>query len=391
MPTLIEGATALLPDGPAPASVLIDGGRIAAVGSAAVVPRGPGIRRIDAAGLILAPGLIDLQLNGGFGADFTTEPRSIWAVANRLPEHGVTAFLPTLVSPSAEMVAAAIEALAAGPPDGHAGAVPLGWHVEGPFIHPDAAGAHDVARLRLPDPAFVERWTPDAGVRLVTLAPELPGALEVARALSDRGVVVAAGHSTASYEQGAAGIAAGVRYATHLFNAMPPIRAREPGLALALLEDPRVVVGLIPDGIHLDPAVVRLVQRLVGSDRLSVVTDSTAALGMPDGEHVLAGRSVVLSKGEVRDPEGRLAGSSLAADEAVRNLAAVAGLAPGHAIAAMTSVPARLLGIETERGAIAPGTRADLVLFDQELRPVAVLVAGELVHGDDGSSMAATA
>jgi N-acetylglucosamine-6-phosphate deacetylase len=377
---LIEGATALLPDGPLhDAALLAEDGRISTVGSRADVPAPPGTRRVNGEGLILAPGLIELQINGGFGHDFTSEPESVWEVGARLPAHGVTAFLPTIVSSPPEAAARARAAIAAGPPKDYLGAIPLGLHLEGPFLSPAAAGAHDPAWLRAPDPQEVRAWTPAAGVRLVTLAPELSGALDVIAILAANGVVVSAGHSAAGYDEGAAGIEAGIRYATHLFNAMPPLDRREPGLVGALLEDERVTVGLIPDGIHVHPSLIRLVHSLVGATRFSAVTDATAALGMPDGDYRLGDHPVTLEEGTVRRPDGRLGGSALAPDDAARRLARMTGGKPTDALAAMTNVPANLLGISAERGVLCQGARADLVLLTADLEPVATFVGGQVV------------
>jgi N-acetylglucosamine-6-phosphate deacetylase len=375
---LVDGATALLPEGLLRgAALLAEDGRISAVGPRADVSAPSGVHRIDGEGLLLAPGLIELQLNGGFGRDFTSQPESVWEVGARLCGHGVTAFLPTIVSSPREVAARAQAVLAEGPPEGYRGALPLGLHLEGPFLNPAASGAHDPAWLRAPDPGDASAWTPAAGVRVVTLAPELPGALEVIAILAGNGVVVAAGHSAAGYDEGAAGIEAGIRYATHLFNAMPPLDRREPGLIAALLEDERVTVGLIPDGIHVHASLIRLVHALVGTDRFSAVTDATAALGMPDGDYRLGDHPVTLEEGAVRRPDGRLGGSALAADDAVRRLAKMTGVAPEDALAAMTSVPSTVLGMAGERGALRPGARADLILLTPELNPVATFVGAQ--------------
>lgn len=375
---VIGGATALTPGGPVEhAVVLIDGPSIVGAGFRDDVSVPAGARWVDASGLLAAPGLIDVQVNGGFGHDFTREPASLWAVGARLVEHGVSAFLPTIISSPPERIERAQAALAAGPPAGYRGAVPIGLHLEGPFLSPQAAGAHDPAQLRAPDPALAAGWSPASGVKLVTLAPELPGALALSERLAAAGVVVAAGHSTASYEQGLDAIDAGVRYATHLLNAMPPLDRRAPGLAAALLEDSRVTIGVIPDGIHLHPAVLRLVARICGPERLSAVTDATAALGLPDGEHILGDGSVTLADGAVRRPDGRLAGSALPADEALRRLASLAALGPlDEVIGTMTLVPGRLLGDAT-RGQLVAGARADVVLLTPQLEVVATYVGGE--------------
>ena len=308
---------------------------------------------------MLIPGLIDIQLNGGLGHDFTEEPGSIWRVGARLPAYGVTAFVPTVVTSSADARKRMLDTIAGGPPPGYAGAQVLGAHFEGPFISPQASGAHDRSHLRLPTEADadVSAWSRDAGVRMVTIAPELPGALDLIRQLVERGVVLSAGHSTATFDEGRAGIEAGIRYATHVFNAMPPLGHREPGLAGAVLSDPRVTVGLIPDGIHVHPAVAGLVCAALGINRLSLVTDATSGLGMEPGRYSLGGRDVEVDGTAVRlVDDGRLAGSALTADQALRSLVAITGWTPLDAARSMTSVPARLLGLDDRGGIrVAPG------------------------------------
>lgn len=364
--------------------VLVQDGVITAVGDASGLAVPQGARHIDGSGLLLAPGLLDIQINGGFGHDFTHDPLAIWAVGSRLAEHGVTSFLPTVVTSPAEARAGMLSALAAGPPLGYRGAFPIGAHFEGPFLSPDASGAHDRSYLRSPSEADIDvaTWSSRAGVRMVTLAPELEGALDLARSLISRRVVVSAGHSAADYEGAKAGFDAGISYATHLFNAMPSLGHREPGLAGAALADSRVTVGLIADGIHVHQAVVRLAAAAAGPARFSLVTDATAALGMPPGRYVLGGRDVVLDGSSVRlAGDGRLAGSALTADEALRRFMSMSGWAAADALATMTSTPARLLGL-VDRGTLAVGSRADMALFTQELEVVATFVGGEPVFGE---------
>ncbi|HLX35725.1 MAG TPA: N-acetylglucosamine-6-phosphate deacetylase [Candidatus Limnocylindrales bacterium] len=307
----------------------------------------------------LAGGYVDLQVNGAAGHDLTEDPAAVWAVGAALARYGVTAFLPTLVSPGFEVVDLAMSVLAAGPPAGYAGATALGWHIEGPFLSPARAGAHDPATLRKPDVGAVRDWSPAVGVRIVTLAPELPAALDVAERLVGNGVVVSAGHSAATFDQARAGFDAGIRAVTHLFNAMSPLDHRDPGLPGAAMVDPRVTIGLIPDGIHVHPAMVRIVRAAVGAERLAIVTDAIAALGMPPGRHRLAGREVEVRTDETgergaldaprgasaRLPDGTLAGSVLAMDQAVRNLAAFCEVEPARAALAATAVPRALLGL----------------------------------------------
>jgi N-acetylglucosamine-6-phosphate deacetylase len=361
-------------------AVLVEGGRIAAVGPAGEVPCPPAARRLEADDLILAPGFIDLQINGAFGWDFTAEPSAIWRVAALLPRYGVTSFLPTIITSPLETVSAAQELICRGAPPGFVGAVPLGLHLEGPFLSPEKRGAHDPAYLRLPDLRAARRWSPGEGVKMVTLAPELPGALDLVRALAQRGVVVGAGHSTASAEQAQAGFDAGILYGTHLFNAMPPLDHRRPGLAGALLAASRVTVGLIADGLHLHPRVVELAWRAKGPSRVSLVTDAMAGLGGPDGVYRLGGWNVTVEGSAARLEDGRLAGSVLSLDRAVRNLREFTRCELHEAVASVTAVPASLLGIAASRGRIAPGAVADLTLLTEDLQVAATIAAGEPVY-----------
>lgn len=333
---------------------------------------------IDASGLLLAPAFTDLQINGAFGHDFAAAPESIWEAARELPRFGVASFLPTIVTSPPGTIAKAQTVLMAGPPAGFRGARPLGLHVEGPFLNPERKGAHPERYLRTPDLREVAGFSPKQGVRLVTLAPELPGALEIARELSGRGVVVSAGHSLATYEQANSAFEAGISYATHLFNAMPPLTQFEPGLVGAVLSRKAIRFGLIADGIHVHPALVNLVWRLSGPGQLTLVSDAIEALGMPPGVYRLGDdRPITVADGAARLAHGVLAGSVLSPDAALRNLIAFTGCPLGEALTCLTSTPAALLGLSGEMGGIAPGYRADLVLLTPDLQVVLTLVGGE--------------
>lgn len=362
------------------AAILITGDRIAALGPTTETVCPAEATVLDVTGLIVTPGLMDLQVNGAFGYDFTADPTGIWEVAARLPRYGVTAFLPTIITCPLDRIVTAQEVLDQGPPDGFVGAAALGLHLEGPYLNPQKKGAHNPAYLRRPNPAEIADWSPDRGVRLVTLAPELPGALDLVRTLVARGVVVSAGHSAATFAEAQAGFEAGIRYGTHLFNAMSALGHREPGLPGALLTDERPVVGLIADGIHSHPAMVRLAQRLLGR-RLNLVTDAIAALGMPPGRHRLGDFEVWVDDRSCRLADGTLAGSILSADAALRHLMTMAGCRPEEALAALTTTPADLLGLGHERGRLAVGHRADLVLWSSDWRVVKTVVGGRVVTG----------
>jgi N-acetylglucosamine-6-phosphate deacetylase len=365
--------------------VTVDGARIVAVGTADGTPAPAGARRLDAGGRILAPGLIDLQLNGAFGYDFTADPATIWQVAARLPRYGVTAFMPTIITSPLEQVAAGLRVVTGGRPQGFRGALPLGLHAEGPFLNPTKKGAHNPQYLRLPTAEAVADWSPASGMRLVTMAPELPGALDVIAMLAARGVVVSTGHSLATYEEAVAGFDAGARYGTHLFNAMPSLAHRDPGLPGALLTDDRMTVGFIADGTHTHRAIIDLVWRMLGPRRLNLVTDAMAALGMPPGRHRLGEYDVIVDATSCRLDDGTRAGSVLAGsilemDQALRNVVAVTGCALGEALETMTTTPAKLMGMERERGRVAPGFAADMVLLSPELRVETTIASGEIVY-----------
>jgi N-acetylglucosamine-6-phosphate deacetylase len=231
-----------------------------------------------------------------------------------------------------------------------------------------------VARLRPPTLDAIEGWSRAAGVAVVTIAPELDGALEVIEALVGRGVVVSLGHSGATAAQATAGIDAGARWVTHLFNAMAPLHHRAPGLAGVALTDERVRAGLIVDGIHVDPSVVALAQRALG-ERLTLVTDAVAALGMPPGRQALGRAEVTAGDDGVRLADGTLAGSNLAMDDAMRNLVTFTGCAPEAALHAASAGPASLLG-DGARGTLDVGRRADLVLLTRDLEVVTTFVGG---------------
>jgi N-acetylglucosamine-6-phosphate deacetylase len=348
---------------------------------------GPGSSRtvLDARGLRVVPGFVDLQCNGGWGIDLAAEPERLWELAALLPRTGVTAWLPTIVTGPPAARARALAALRAGPPPSLRAvplATPLGVHYEGPFLAPDRRGAHPPSWLRRPgDPELVDEvagWSADAGVRLVTLAPELPGALDLVRALVSRGVVVSAGHSSATAAEAEAGVDGGIRYVTHLFNAMSPLHHREPGLVGVALTDDRLTVGVIADGLHVDIRAVRLATRALG-DRLSLVTDAVAALGLVPGDARLGDQAVVAGADGVRMADGTLAGSTLALDQAVGNAQAMAGLDLEAAVRAVTSVPSGLLGL-LDRGVVAPGAVADLVLLDDDGRVVATVIGGRVAY-----------
>jgi N-acetylglucosamine-6-phosphate deacetylase len=325
-------------------------------------------QRVDLGGAYLAPGLIDLQLNGGWGINLVQEPERVWELAEHLINDGVTAFCPTLVSCRDETRDRFLDIMRAGPPaDGRARAHSLGAHLEGPILNPVRRGAHPAAALRIATVDLARLWTyPE--VAYVTLAPELPGAHDVIKRLVANGVRVAAGHTNATTEELLAAEGAGVRWVTHLFNAMAPFNHRAPGPIGAVLGASRnLCAGLIADGVHVDPAAVAMAWRALGS-RLFLVTDAVSPMG-------------VITRGEtIRLADGTLAGANLHLLDAVANFQQFTGCALHAAVASASAAPAQMLGDET-RGRIEPGYRADFVVFDDDHRLIQTYLGGELATG----------
>lgn len=338
--------------------------------------------RIDAAGLSVAPGYVDLQVNGAAGVDLTSQPDRLWEVASALPRYGVTSFLPTIVSSPPGVIDRALAALAAGPPPGWVGARPLGLHLEGPMIAANRRGAHAAARIAAPAPAIIAGWSAP-GIALVTLAPELPGAGAIARELTDRGVVVSAGHTDADARAARAAVAAGVRAVTHLFNAMRPPDPDEPWLADAVLAGLPMVAGLIADGAHVAPDLLRTAWAALGPERRMLVSDASAALGAPPGRYRLGDLTIVGDGARSLDPAtGRPAGSATGIDAGVRNVMQITGCDAVAAAAAASATPARLLG-RADLGSLDAGTPADLVLLDAQLHVAVTVVAGVVAYRRD--------
>jgi N-acetylglucosamine-6-phosphate deacetylase len=291
------------------------------------------------------PGLVDAQVNGAAGIDLTAEPHRLWEVAAALPAYGVVAFVPTVITCDPEARRTALATLSAGPPAGWEGAEPLGLHFEGPMIAPTRKGAHPGHWLRPASLDLVDGWSREAGVLMATIAPELPGALEVIARLTAENVVVSIGHTDATAAQVSAAVDAGARAITHLGNAMPAMLPREPGPAGAALGGSDLVAGVIVDGHHLDPLFVRTAWRALGPSRFLSVSDSTAAAGLPDGRSRLGDQDVIVSDGTVRLHDGTLAGSAASLADCLRTLITQTGCSIEDAVATATTVPLGLLGL----------------------------------------------
>jgi N-acetylglucosamine-6-phosphate deacetylase len=367
-----------------PGYVVVTGDRVTAVAQGQP-PRTPDIAL--PAGMLL-PGLVDLQVNGYFGEEFLTAGADGWArVTTRLPQTGTTALLPTFVTAPPGVLGAALRtasALIAAQP---AGARVLGVHAEGPFISAARKGAHNAAWIAEPTPAAVAELL-EAGhgvLRLVTLAPELAGAMAGITTLTEAGVLVSVGHSDATARQVAQAADHGARMVTHLFNAQRPLHHREPGVVGQALTDPRLTSGLITDLHHVSAQACVLAFR-AAPGRICAVTDAAACAGMPPGRYKLGDEPIELPPGDGAPPvraDGTLAGSGLRMDAAVANMV-TAGIGLAEAVAAASRIPADLIG-RPDLGRIEPGAAADLAWLDDDLRTRATWIGGELVYARDGA------
>jgi N-acetylglucosamine-6-phosphate deacetylase len=334
---------------------------------------------------LLLPGFVDLQVNGAFGVDVAMEPSRLAELSEALLSTGTTAYLPTVISSPGSLYEEALPEFAAAAGEPSSGAEVLGVHLEGPFINLKKRGAHAAAHVVPPDPGLLARLLDLGPVRVLTLAPELEGADELMTLAANRGVVVSAGHSGAPFEVAYEVLDASVAGVTHLFNAMSAMHHREPGLPGAAFAHPRVVCGLIADGIHVHPEMVALAFRMLGPDRVYLTTDAISAAGMADGEYRLATRAVYLDGGVPRLGSGAIAGSTLTMGEAFRNVLAFTGCTLPEAARMASTSPARLVGEGRRKGRLTPGYDADVVVLAPDLSVEAVWRGGEVAYERGGS------
>ena len=360
--------------------VVVEGGRIADVLPAEVLPEGVVAHALD--GGILAPGFIDSQVNGGGGVMFNDDPsrEGLEAILAAHRRHGTTGLLATLISDSDEVMAAAAAAVCKALNDGMPGL--LGIHFEGPYLNVDRRGAHDRGKIRPFDNDSVQRLTAvGAGTTLVTLAPEMIPRQGL-RALVDAGLIVAAGHSMASYDDIRQALVAGLRGFTHLFNAMLPLQSREPGVVGAALEDAESWCGLIVDGHHVHPASMRLALAAKPTGKVMLTTDAMAAVGSSESSFEIAGEAIAVIDGACRMRDGTLAGSNLDMSAALRNAVAMLQVPLGEALRMASLYPAQYLKLDGNRGRISPGQMADMVWLDDELAVRETWIAGQDSGGD---------
>jgi N-acetylglucosamine-6-phosphate deacetylase len=366
------------------AVVVIQGSRISAVGKRGEVAVPRGARAITARGKTVVPGFVDVHIHGAGGHDvMEATHEALEIVAATVAGHGTTSLVATTVTAGEVETCRSVAGIAsfifrAGlSPARELAAEIVGIHFEGPFISRARRGVHPAEWIAAPSTALLARFLEEArGIgQILTLAPELPGALELIAAARAAGLVVSLGHTDANYEQAQAAIAAGARHAAHVFNAMRPFSHRDSGVLGAVLNSPEVSAELIADGVHVDAAAMRMLLDLKKPEGVILVSDGTAATGMPDGKYQLGTFSVTVSGGVCRNAEGKLAGSTLTLDRALRNVVAL-GVPLASALRMVTSNPARQIGLGARKGILAAGADADLVFLDDKLEISGVMTRG---------------
>jgi N-acetylglucosamine-6-phosphate deacetylase len=325
----------------------------------------------------ILPGLLDIQVNGAFGDDFADPSADLDRICKGMLSFGVTGFVPTVVTSPADAYGPVLAHLHRSHRPGEARV--LGVHIEGPFISPLYRGTHREQQIRLPNIGEAARWVDEGDILYVTLAPELPGALELISFLVKRGVRVSMGHTNATWDDARAAVDSGAGLATHLFNAMRPFKHRDPGVAGFVLAT-HTPAGFIADGNHIAFETIQMIARIKAPDELYLVTDALAGLGMPPGRYMLAGLEYISDGTCGRLPDGTLSGSLLPLNKAIRNLVDKAGLDASTAVRLATANAARAIGKEETMGRVEKGRVADLVLVDETWEVQSTIVAGELAY-----------
>ena len=366
------------------AVVVIQGSKILAVGQRGKVDLPRGVREIHAEGKIIVPGFVDVHIHGAGGHDVMEGTReALEIVAATVVQRGTTSLVATTVTASEKETRDSVAGLArfilntSQYAARELSAEILGIHFEGPFISPARRGVHPAEWILPPSTEMLGHLLEEArGTALIlTLAPELPGALDLIAEARRAGLVVSIGHTDASYEQAQAGIEAGATHAAHVYNAMRPFSHRGTGVIGAVLTSPRVSAELIADGVHVDEAAMRMLVDLKTPERVILVSDGISATGMPDGKYQLGMFEVKVSGGVARNAEGKLAGSTLTLDRAMRNMVAL-GVPLSSALRMVTANPARQIGLGARKGVLAPGADADLVFLDDKLEVSGVMTRG---------------
>jgi N-acetylglucosamine-6-phosphate deacetylase len=384
--TLLRVGRALTPTVEiANAGILLRDGVIEAIAPREGLTLPSGAREVSAPDQTAVPGFIDVHIHGAGGHDIMEgSTEALTAVTKMVARHGTTSIVATTVTANPDDTLRSIEAvakyIAIQGTIGDARAEVLGLHFEGPFISPQRRGVHPLEWIKLPSAELLAKFVQAAAghAQILTIAPELLGAMPCIDAARKAGLVVALGHTDATYEQARAAMAHGARHAVHVYNAMRPFSHRDSGVIGAVLTSPEISAELIADGVHVDEAAMRLLLQAKGAGGLILISDGISATGMPDGKYMLGRFEVTVSGGVCRNFEGKLAGSTLTLDRALRNVVAL-GASPGDAMRMLSLNPAALLGLEFKKGTLRAGSDADIVLLDERLQVSTVFARGELV------------
>lgn len=366
-----------------PSTVQIEDGRISAIAPGARAPGGTDDAILDARDLVVTPGLIDLHAHGAAGAQVIDGSADALRVLARWhAAHGVTGFLATVGGAPDDIRRGITGAVAATGAPRADGARCLGVHLEGPFLNPARPGAFVPSTIVPPDAALFETYVTlaEGTLRRMAIAPEMPGATDVIRAARRAGATLATGHSQATAVEVTAALELGVTGVTHLFNGMPPLHHRDPGIVGVALSEPRITVELIADGVHVDPVAMGVVAAAKGWAGVALITDSVAAAGQPDGTYQLEGQEVIVRDGQACLADGTIAGGTGSLDEGVRRFSTAARIPWEAAVGSASLVPARVLGIDHRLGHIGPGADADLVAWDVDRHVVWTMVGGRIVY-----------
>ncbi|MDD5013791.1 MAG: N-acetylglucosamine-6-phosphate deacetylase [Atribacterota bacterium] len=342
-----------------------------------------GAEVIEGKDKFITPGYIDIHVHGGGGSDVMDgDYEAINQIAIAHSRFGTTSFLPTTMTMSKDKIIRSLRSICEAVKKGTAGAEILGIHMEGPYINPEKKGAQkeeDIKKVSLEE--FLE-FNQASGnlIRLVTIAPEMPGAIDFIRWLHQQGIIVSVGHSNATYKQVQEGIQAGLSHVTHIFNAMRGLHHREPGVVGVALSSPKLIVEMIADGIHLHPMVLKMLTQIKESEKLVLITDAMRAAGIKDGNYDLGGQEVTVSKRQARLKDGTLAGSVLTMEKAVKNMVNRVGVQLPKAIQMASFNPAKSIGIDDKKGSLEPGKDADIVILNKNLETELTMVAGKVVY-----------
>lgn len=338
---------------------------------------------IEAQNKFIVPGYIDIHVHGGGGSDVMDgEYEAIKQVATTHSRFGTTAFLPTTMTMTKDKIIKSLKSIHEARLKGTGTAEILGIHLEGPYINPEKKGAQkeeDIKKVSVEE--FLE-FNQASGnlIRLVTIAPEMPGAIDFIRWLHQQGIIVSVGHSNATYKQVQEGIQAGLSHVTHIFNAMRGLHHREPGVVGAALSSPKLIVEMIADGIHLHPIVLKMLTQIKESEKLVLITDAMRATGFKEGTYDLGGQEVIVTQGQAKLKNGTLAGSVLTMDKAVKNLVTKVGISLLNAVQMASYNPAKCLGIDDKKGSLELYKDADIVILNKNLETELTMVAGKVVY-----------